>query len=166
MMEQQQATHQQATAELQERILRNEAAAAAAVAAARDVIQANAVTMANALAAAGIGLAPAPRNPKNDNSKSFAKMPIFKKEEGKDFLIFKQKFRAYALLQKLNDANKKLNLFMALEANGRSGLYGNTACGGNIHMLGRSNYCCEICSSFFIIQRCFYTTVTILYSTR
>ena len=120
-MEQQQATHQQATAELQERILRNEAAAAAAVAAARDVIQANAVTMANALAAAGIGLAPAPRNPKNDNSKSFAKMPIFKKEEGKDFLIFKQKFRAYALLQKLNDANKKLNLFMALEANRRSG---------------------------------------------
>ena len=62
-MEQQHATHQQATAELQERILRNEAAAAAAVAAARDVIQANAVTMVNALAAAGIGLAPAPRNP-------------------------------------------------------------------------------------------------------
>ena len=79
-MEQQHAIHQQATAELQERILRNEvAAAAAAVSAAREVTQSNAVTMANALAAAGIGLARAPRNPKNHNSKSFAKMPIFKK---------------------------------------------------------------------------------------
>ena len=82
MIEQQQATHQQATAELQEIILRNEAAAAAAVAAARDVTQANAVTMANALAAAGIGLTPAPRNPDNNNSKSSAKMPIFKNKEG------------------------------------------------------------------------------------
>ena len=119
-MEQQHATHQQATAELQERILRNEVAAAAAVAAAREVTQANAVTMANALAAAGIGLAPVPRNPDNDNSKSSAKMPIFEKEEGKDFLIFEQKFRAYALLQKLNNAKKKLNLFMALEGEAAS----------------------------------------------
>ena len=47
-------------------------------------------------------------------------MPIFTKEEGKDFLIFEQKFRAYALLQKLNDANKKLNLFMALEGEAAS----------------------------------------------
>ena len=61
-MEQQHATHQQTTAELQERIFRNEVAAAAAVAAARKVTQANAVTMANSLAAARIGLAPVPRN--------------------------------------------------------------------------------------------------------
>ena len=111
VVQQQFVDHQAITADLQARIRATEQGAIGAAAAAAEVTQANATTMAQALAAAGIG---AP--PKTDtNGKSTAKMPVFKKEEGEDFLIFEQKFRAYATLQKLSDDGRKLTLFMALE---------------------------------------------------
>ena len=121
VVQQQLTDHQATTAALQARIALTEQAAAMAATAATEVTQANAATMATALAAAGIGTAPraAPAAP-GDTNKSTAKMPIFKKEEGEDFLIFEQKFRAYATLQKLTDENKKLNLFMALEGEAAS----------------------------------------------
>ena len=121
VVQQQLTDHQATTAALQARIAVTEQAATMAAAAATEVTQANAATMAAALAAAGIGTAPraAPAAP-GDTNKSTAKMPIFKKEEGEDFLIFEQKFRAYATLQKLTDENKKLNLFMALEGEAAS----------------------------------------------
>ena len=84
---QQQFTEYQATtAALQARKALTEQAATMAAAASTEVTQASAEAMATALAAAGIGTAP--RAALVNTNKYTAKMPIFKKEEGEDFLIF------------------------------------------------------------------------------
>ena len=55
---------------------------------------------------------------RTENSKkprSTVKMPVFKKDGTKDFLLFYSKFRAWKTLHGLEDEESKLSLFMSFE---------------------------------------------------
>jgi hypothetical protein len=68
--------------------------------------------VAAALAAAGVGR---PTPPVDGAGKSNARMPVFNKKQGEDFLIFIGRWEAWAELANLNERKKKLSLFQALE---------------------------------------------------